>query len=39
MEIDERDTRVRELERRLNILRQVTEHAVNLSPAAEPVTK
>ncbi len=32
MEMDERDTRVRELERRLNILRQVTEHAVNLSP-------
>ncbi|TPG29898.1 Isoniazid-inducible protein iniA [Mycobacterium hodleri] len=32
LEIDERDTRVRELERQLNILRQVTEHAVNLSP-------
>ncbi|GLP77896.1 isoniazid-inducible protein iniA [Mycobacterium antarcticum] len=35
MEMDERDTRVRELERRLNILRQVTEHAVNLSPRPE----
>ena len=34
MEMDERDTRVRELERQLNILRQVTEHAVNLSPQA-----
>ncbi|MBJ7340201.1 dynamin-like GTPase family protein [Mycolicibacterium sp.] len=32
MEMDERDTRVRELERRLDILRQVTEHAVNLAP-------
>ncbi|MDT5181209.1 MAG: hypothetical protein QOJ95_5407, partial [Mycobacterium sp.] len=32
MEMDERDARVRELERRLDILRQVTEHAVNLSP-------
>jgi replication fork clamp-binding protein CrfC len=38
MEMDERDTRVRELERRLNILRQVTEHAVNLSPRPETVT-
>lgn len=37
MEIDERDTRVRELERRLDILRQVTEHAVNLSPRPEAV--
>jgi hypothetical protein len=36
--MDERDTRVRELERRLNILRQVSEHAVNLSPPAEAVT-
>ncbi|BDX34697.1 isoniazid-inducible protein iniA [Mycobacterium antarcticum] len=35
MEMDERDTRVRELERRSNILRQVTEHAVNLSPRPE----
>ena len=35
MEMEERDTRVRELERRLNILRQVTEHAVNLSPRPE----
>ena len=31
---DERDGRIRELERQLNILRQVTEHAVNLAPAA-----
>jgi replication fork clamp-binding protein CrfC len=38
MEMDERDTRVRELERRLNILRQVTEHAVNLSPQPDAVT-
>jgi replication fork clamp-binding protein CrfC len=36
LEIDERDTRVRELERRLDILRQVIEHAVKLSPAGEP---
>ena len=35
MEIDERDTRVRELERRLDILRQVTEHAVKLSPSPD----
>lgn len=32
LEIDERDTRVRELTRQLDILRQVTEHAVNLAP-------
>jgi replication fork clamp-binding protein CrfC len=38
MEMDERDNRVRELERRLDILRQVTEHAVNLSPRREAVT-
>ncbi|MET0475005.1 MAG: isoniazid-induced dynamin-like GTPase IniA [Mycobacterium sp.] len=37
IEIDERDTRVRELERRLNILRQVTEHAVNLSTRQDAV--
>jgi replication fork clamp-binding protein CrfC len=37
MEMDERDARVRELERRLDILRQVTEHAVNLSPRQEAV--
>jgi len=39
MEMDERDTRVRELERRLDILRQVTEHAVNLSPRPEAVAR
>lgn len=33
LELDERDTRVRELERQLNILQQVTEHAVNLAPS------
>jgi replication fork clamp-binding protein CrfC len=32
LEENERATRVNELERQLNILRQVTEHAVNLSP-------
>ena len=36
LEVDERNTRVRELERQLNILRQVTEHAVNLSPPTSP---
>jgi replication fork clamp-binding protein CrfC len=35
LEMDERDTRVRELERRLDILRQVLEHAVKLSPAPQ----
>ncbi|MDT5067078.1 MAG: hypothetical protein QOK02_3233 [Mycobacterium sp.] len=39
MEMDERDTRVRELERRLNILRQVTEHAVNLSAQPQTVSR
>jgi replication fork clamp-binding protein CrfC len=39
MEMDERDTRVRELERRLNILRQVTEHAVNLSAQPQSVSR
>jgi replication fork clamp-binding protein CrfC len=39
MEMDERDARVRELDRRLDILRQVLEHAVKLSPTrdADPV--
>ena len=42
LEETERNTRIRELERQLNILRQVTEHAVNLAPggsqaAREPV--
>ena len=42
MEENERNTRIRELERQLNILRQVTEHAVKLVPgdtqaAREPV--
>jgi len=35
LEENERATRVNELERQLNILRQVTEHAVNLSPQPE----
>jgi replication fork clamp-binding protein CrfC len=39
LEENERDTRVRELERQLNILRQVTEHAVNLAPRQEPVAR
>jgi replication fork clamp-binding protein CrfC len=38
LEIDERDARIRELERRLDILRQVTEHAVKLSPAPDTVS-
>lgn len=39
LEENERDTRVRELERQLNILRQVTEHAVNLAPRSEPAAR
>jgi replication fork clamp-binding protein CrfC len=35
LEENERATRVKELERQLDILRQVTEHAVNLSPQPE----
>jgi len=35
LEENERATRVNELERQLNILRQVAEHAVNLSPQPE----
>jgi replication fork clamp-binding protein CrfC len=34
MEENERNTRIRELERQLNILKQVTEHAVTLAPGA-----
>jgi replication fork clamp-binding protein CrfC len=34
LEENERNTRVRELERQLNILKQVSEHAVNLAPGA-----
>jgi replication fork clamp-binding protein CrfC len=34
LEENERNTRIRELERQLNILKQVTEHAVNLAPGA-----
>ena len=38
LEENERNTRTRELERQLNILKQVTDHAVKLStPAAAPV--
>jgi len=34
LEEAERNTRIRELERQLNILKQVTEHAVSLAPGA-----
>jgi replication fork clamp-binding protein CrfC len=34
LEENERNTRIRELERQLNILKQVTDHAVNLAPRA-----
>jgi replication fork clamp-binding protein CrfC len=34
LEEHERNTRIRELERQLNILRQVTDHAVKLAPGA-----
>jgi replication fork clamp-binding protein CrfC len=34
LEENERNTRMRELERQLNILKQVTDHAVNLAPGA-----
>jgi replication fork clamp-binding protein CrfC len=34
LEENERNTRIRELERQLNILNQVTEHAVKLAPGA-----
>ncbi|MDT5235856.1 MAG: hypothetical protein QOD36_1029 [Mycobacterium sp.] len=34
LEENERVTRIRELERQLNILKQVTDHAVNLAPGA-----
>ncbi|WP_319455725.1 MULTISPECIES: dynamin-like GTPase family protein [unclassified Mycobacterium] len=44
LEENERATRVKELERQLNILRQVTEHALKLSPqptepSAQPVAR
>jgi replication fork clamp-binding protein CrfC len=38
LEENERVTRVKELERQLNILRQVTDHAVKLAPAVAEVT-
>jgi replication fork clamp-binding protein CrfC len=34
LEENERNTRIHELERQLNILKQVTDHAVNLAPGA-----
>jgi hypothetical protein len=34
LEENERNTRIRELERQLNILKQVTEHAVKMAPGA-----
>jgi replication fork clamp-binding protein CrfC len=37
LEENERNTRVAELERQLNILRQVSEHAVNLATQGDPV--
>lgn len=37
LEENERNTRVAELERQLNILRQVTEHSVNLATQGDPV--
>jgi hypothetical protein len=36
LEENERNTRIRELERQLNILNQVTDHAVKLVPGAAP---
>jgi hypothetical protein len=36
LEENERNNRIRELERQLNILRQVTEHAVKLAPDVTP---
>ncbi|HYO03450.1 MAG TPA: dynamin-like GTPase family protein [Mycobacterium sp.] len=39
LEENERATRVKELERQLNVLRQVTEYAVKLSPGQEAVPK
>jgi replication fork clamp-binding protein CrfC len=39
MEENERNTRIRELERQLNILKQVTEHAVKLAPGASEAAR
>jgi len=39
LEQNERNTRIRELERQLNILKQVTEHAVKLAPGATEATR
>lgn len=38
LEENERNTRVAELDRQLNILRQVSEHAVNLATQGDPVS-
>jgi replication fork clamp-binding protein CrfC len=39
LEENERGTRIRELERQLNILKQVTDHAVKLAPGATEATR
>jgi hypothetical protein len=39
MEENERNTRIRELERQLNILKQVTDHAVKLAPGAAEASR
>ena len=39
LEENERNTRMRELERQLNILKQVTDHAVKLAPGATEATR
>jgi replication fork clamp-binding protein CrfC len=39
LEENERNTRIRELERQLNILKQVTDHAVKLAPGASEAAR
>src|SRR3954471_12777861 len=39
LEENERNTRIRELERQLNILKQVTDHAVKLAPGVTEATR
>jgi replication fork clamp-binding protein CrfC len=39
LEENERNTRIRELERQLNILKQVTDHAVKLAPSASQTAR
>ncbi|MET0992768.1 MAG: Isoniazid-inducible protein iniA, partial [Mycobacterium sp.] len=38
LEENERNTRIRELERQLNILRQIVDHATMLAPGPAPQT-